>query len=126
MDETTELERIIQLISDAMLISTDRVTAAGAVHVDALGLSSWAQGVHLARCIAAFTTDDELAADLAELIGESPRVLAGKVGLASSATPSRSGENADLEKKIWTLIYAGRRERSRVEQTLARRKLNPH
>ena len=32
------------------------------------------------------------------------------------------GEHADLEEKVWKLVYAGRRERSRVMQTLARRR----
>lgn len=126
MEERTELQRISGLIVAAMHISTDRVTAAGVVHVPSLKLESLAQAVHLARCIAAFTTDDALADDFAELVGESPKVLVGKVSLASSAPEQCNGENADfadLEKRIWTLIYAGRRERSRVQQTLARRSL---
>jgi hypothetical protein len=122
MEETAELERITQLIVDAMQISTDRVTAAGAVHVAALDLSTLAQGVHLARCIAVCTTDDMLARDLAELIGESPRVLIGKVGLAQPELPPEHAVFADLEKRVWTLVYAGRRERSRVAQALARRR----
>ena len=122
MDETAELERITQLIVDAMQISTDRVTAAGAVHVAALDLSTLAQGVHVARCIAVCTTDDMLARDLAELIGESSRVLIGKVGLAQNESLPEYAAFADLEKKVWTLIYAGRRERSRVAQALARRR----
>lgn len=126
MEERTELQRISGLIVAAMHISTDRVTAAGVAHVPSLKLESVAQALHLARSIAAFTTDDALADDLAELVGESPKVLVGKVSLASRAPEQSSGENADLadlEKRIWTLIYAGRRERSRVLQTLARRSL---
>lgn len=123
MDDTPELERITRLLSDAMHISTDPVTAAGAAHLSSLGLSTSEQGVHLARCIAAFTTDDALASDLAELVGESPKVLIGKVGLANQTPQPCAGELADLEKRIWTLIYAGRRERSRVQQTLLRRSL---
>ena len=129
MDDTPELLRITQMLSAAMHISTDPVTAAGAAHLPSLELSRWEQGVHLARCIAAFTTDDALANDLAELIGESPKVLIGKVGLANPAPQASAGESAEvtelteLEKRIWTLIYAGRRERSRVQQTLARRSL---
>lgn len=122
MEETAELERITQLIVDAMQISTDRVTAAGAVHVASLDLSTLAQGVHLARCIAVFTTDDMLARDLAEMIGESPRVLIDRVSLALQEAPADDASLADLEKKVWTLIYAGRRERSRVAQALARRR----
>ena len=122
MDETAELERITQLIVDAMQISTDRVTAAGAVHVEALELTTLVQGIHLARCIAVFTTDDMLARDLAEMIGESPRVLIGKVGLAQNEPFTEDAALADLEKTVWTLIYAGRRERSRVAQALARRR----
>lgn len=126
MDDTPELERIIRLLSDAMHISTDPVTAAGAAHLASLKLAGWEQGVHLARCIAAFTTDDALAGDLAELVGESPKVLIGKVCLVNPAPTRCAGELtelAELEKRIWTLIYAGRRERSRVQQTLARRSL---
>ena len=123
MDETTELERLTQLIVDAMQISTDRVTAAGAVHLPSLELTTLGQGVHLARCVAAFTTDDELARDFAELLGESPKVLLDKVGLANDAPQQRAGEHADLEKQVWTLVYAGRRERSRVAQCVARRRL---
>ena len=123
MEDTTELARITDLIVAAMHISTDRVTAAGAASVPSLKLQSLAQGVHLARCIAAFTTDDALANDLAELVGESPKFLVGKVLLANFAPEKCTGEHADFEKRIWTLIYAGRRERSRVQQTLARRSL---
>ena len=123
MEECTELQRISGLIVAAMHISTDRVTAAGVVHVPSLKLESFAQAVHLARCIAAFTTDDALANDLAELVGESPKFLVSKVLLANFPPEQCTGENADLEKLIWTRIYAGRRERSRVQQTLARRSL---
>ena len=126
MDDTPELLRITQMLSAAMHISTDPVTAAGTAHLPSLELSRWEQGVHLARCIAAFTTDDALAGDIAELIGESPKVLIGKVGLVNPAPQASAGELtelAELEKRIWTLIYAGRRERSRVQQTLARRSL---
>ena len=126
MEEHNELQRISGLIVAAMHISTDRVTAAGVAHVPSLKLESLAQAVHLARCIAAFTTDDALADDFAELIGESPKVMVGKVSLVTGAPEQYSGENADfadLEKLIWTRIYAGRRERSRVLQTLARRSL---
>ena len=126
MEEHNELQRISGLIVAAMHISTDRVTAAGVAHVPSLKLESVAQAVHLARCIAAFTTDDALADDFAELVGESPKVMVGKVSLVTGAPEQCSGENADfadLEKLIWTRIYAGRRERSRVLQTLARRSL---
>lgn len=123
MEDSTELQRIVRLIVDAMQISTDRVTAAGAANVASLELADFAQGVHLARCIAAFTTDDALANDLAEIVGESPKFLVGKVLLANYAPEQCTGEHADLEKRIWTSLYAGRRERSRVQQTLARRSL---
>lgn len=123
MEECTELQRISGLIVAAMHISTDRVTAAGVVHVPSLKLESFAQAVHLARCIAAFTTDDALANDLAELVGESPKFLVSKVLLANFPPEQCTGEHTDLEKRIWTSIYAGRRERSRVLQTLARRSL---
>jgi hypothetical protein len=126
MEERNELQRISGLIVAAMHISTDRVTAAGVAHVPALKLTSAAQAVHLARCIAAFTTDDALADDFAELVGESPRVLVSKVALVTVAPEQSTGENvdlADLEQRVWKLIYAGRRERSRVQQTLTRRSL---
>ena len=123
MEDTTELARISRLIVDAMQISTDRVTAAGADYLAALELQSFAQGIHFARCIAAFTTDDALANDLAEIVGESPKFLVGKVLLANHAPEQCTGEHAELEKRIWTAIYAGRRERSRVQQTLERRSL---
>lgn len=123
MEERTELQRISGLIVAAMHISTDRVTAAGVAHVPSLKIESVAQAIHLARCIATFTTDDALADDFAELVGESPKVMVGKVSLVTSAPEQCTGESADLEKLIWTLIYAGRRERSRVQQTLARRSL---
>ena len=123
MEERNELQRISGLIVAAMHISTDRVTAAGVAHVPSLKLESLAQAHHLARCIAAFTTDDALADDFADLLGESPKVLVGKVSLATETPEQCAGEHADLEKRIWTLIYAGRRERSRVLQTLARRSL---
>ena len=123
MEDTNEIERITRLIVAAMHISTDRVTAAGAAHVPSLKLESMAQAIHLARCIAAFTTDDALADELAETVGESPKFLVGKVLLANFAPEQCTGEHTDFEKRIWTLIYAGRRERSRVQQTLARRSL---
>ena len=123
MEEHNELQRISGLIVAAMHISTDRVTAAGVAHVPSLKLESLAQALQLARCIAAFTTDDALADDFAELVGESPKVTVGKVSLVTGSPEQCSGEHADLEKLIWTRIYAGRRERSRVLQTLARRSL---
>lgn len=63
-----------------------------------------------------------LARDFAEMIGESPRVLIGKVSLLEPETPTENAAFTDLERKVWTLIYAGRRERSRVAQALARRR----
>lgn len=123
MEDTTELQRLSRLIVDAMQISTDRVTAAGAANFASIGLKTFAQGIHFARCIAAFTTDDTLANDLAEIVGESPKFLVGKVLLANFAPEHCTGEYAELEKRIWTSLYAGRRERSRVQQTLARRSL---
>jgi hypothetical protein len=123
MEDNTELARITRLVVDAMQISTDRVTAAGAAQLASLELKDLAQGLHFARCISAFTTDDALANDLAEIVGESPKFLVGKVLLANYEPEQCTGEHADLERRIWTSIYAGRRERSRVQQTLARRSL---
>ena len=121
MEDHSECQRITRLIVDAMQVSTDPVTAAGAGHLASLELESPAQATHLARCVAAFTTDDGLASEMAEIVGESPRFLIGKVLSVNYAPEQRTGEHADLEKRIWTLVYAGRRERSRVLQTLTRR-----
>lgn len=121
MEDSTEIQRLSGLIVNAMQVSTDPVTAAGAVHVPSFKLESWVQAVHLARCIAAFTTDDALAGEMAEIVGESPKFLISKVLLAHYPPEKCTGEHTDLEKKIWTSIYAGRRERSRILQTLTRR-----
>lgn len=121
MEDNTELQRITRLIVSAMQISTDPVTAAGAAHVSSLDLQEHRQAVHLARCIAAFTTDDALAIEMAEIVGESPKFLIGKVLLVRYAPEQLTGEHADLEIRIWKSIYAGRRERSRVKDVLIRR-----
>ncbi len=121
MEDSTELQRITRLIVDAMRVSTDPVTAAGAEHVSLLNLAQHKQAVHLARCIAAFTTDDALAIEMAEIVGESPKFLIGKVLLVRYAPDKLTGEHADLETRIWKSIYAGRRERSRVKEVLTRR-----
>lgn len=121
MEDRSECQRITRLIVDAMHISTDPVTAAGAGHLASLELVTAAQAMHLARCVAAFTTDDALVSEMAEIVGESPRFLIGKVLSVQYAPDQRTGEHADLEKRLWTLVYAGRRERSRVLQTLTRR-----
>jgi len=123
MEESTELQRITRLIADAMSISTDPVTAAGAGNIPSLKLESHAQAVHLARCIAAFTTDDALATEMAEIVGESPKFLIGKVLLVHYAPEQCTGEHAALEQRIWKSLYAGRRERSRVRDVLTRRSL---
>lgn len=123
MEESSELQRITRLIVDAMFISTDPVTAAGARNIPSLELESHAQAVHLARCIAAFTTDDALAAEMAEIVGESPKFLIGKVLLVHYAPEQCTGEHAALEQRIWKSLYAGRRERSRVRDVLTRRSL---
>ena len=121
MEDTTELQRITRLIVAAMQVSTDLVTAAGAAQVPSLNLEQHKQAVHLARCIAAFTTDDALATEMAEIVGESPKFLIGKVLLVRYAPEKCTGEHADLEIRIWKSIYAGRRERSRVKEVLTRR-----
>ena len=79
MEDHSECQRITRLIVDAMQVSTDPVTAAGAGHLASLELENPAQAIHLARCVAAFTTDDGLANEMAEIVGESPRFLIGKV-----------------------------------------------
>lgn len=121
MEDKVEIQRITGLVAGAMQLSTDPVTAAGAVHVPALAIVSVEQANHLARCIAVFTTDDALADELEEIVDESPAFLASQVMVVSHNMTKYSGKHADLEKQVWTLIYAGRRERSRVMQTLARR-----
>jgi hypothetical protein len=121
MEDITELQRISKLIVDAMRVSTDPVTAAGAEKIASLNLESHAQAVHLARCIAAFTTDDALAIDMAEIVGESPKFMISKVLLVHYVAEKCTGENAPLEQRIWKSLYAGRRERSRVLEVLSRR-----
>jgi hypothetical protein len=121
MEDRSECQRITRLIVDAMQVSTDPVTAAGAGHLASLELESSAQASHLARCVAAFTTDDGLANEMAEIVGESPKFMIGKVLSVLNAPDQRTGEHADLEQRFWTLVYGGRRERSRVVQTLTRR-----
>ena len=121
MVDHSERLRITRLIVDAMQVSTDPVTAAGAGHLASLELESPAQAIHLARCVAAFTTDDGLASEMAEIVGESPRFLIGKVLSVHHAPEQRTGEHADLDKRIWTLVIAWPPARSRVLQTLTRR-----
>ena len=121
MEDSTELQRITRLIVDAMRLSTDPVTAVGAENIPSLNIEQHAQAVHLARCIAAFTTDDALANEMAEIVGESPKFLIGKV-LAVHYPPEKcTGEHADFEKRLWKSLYAGRRERTRVIEVLTRR-----
>lgn len=121
MEENTEIARICKSIVDAMRVSTDPVTAAGAENVVAFKLETLVQAKHVARCIAAFTTDDALAIEMAEIVGESPRFLIGKVLMARYAPEQCTGAHADLERQLWKSLYAGRRELSRVKQTLTRR-----
>ena len=121
MEDRNEVQNITDAIAAAMLLSTDPVTAAGSVKVSALVLDSLDQAMHLARCIAAFTTDDALADEMGDIVDESPAFLISKVESVRTELEKFKGPNAELEKRIWTLVYAGRRERSRVMQTLARR-----
>lgn len=121
MEDTTELQRIIRLIVNAMRISTDPVTAAGAENIPSLNIETHVQAVHFARCIAAFTTDDALATEMAEIVGESPKFLIGKVLLVHYTPEKCTGEHAALEQRIWKSLYAGRRERTRVRDVLIRR-----
>lgn len=120
---STEIQRVTRLIVAAMQLSTDPLTAAGAANVASIALEDAEQAIHLARCVSAFTTDDALAIEMAEIAGESPKFAVSKVLLAHYAPEQLTGANADLEKRIWTSLYAGRRERSRVLQTLSRRSL---
>ncbi|MFZ4537950.1 hypothetical protein [Propionivibrio sp.] len=120
-EKMTETQRISQFIIDAMRLSTDPVTAASAEIVPSLKIGQADQAIHLARCIAAFTTDDTLANDMIEFVGESPKFLIGKVMAVNFPPEQCTGEFAELEKRIWKSLYAGRRERSRVQETLTRR-----
>ena len=121
MEDRNEVQNITEVIAAAMLLSTDPVTAAGSVKVSALVLDNLDQARHLARCIAAFTTDDALADEMGDIVDESPAFLISKVESVRTELEKFKGPFAELEKRIWTLVYAGRRERSRVMQTLARR-----
>ena len=121
MEDRNEVQKITEAIAAAMLLSTDPVTAAGSVKVSALVLDNVDQAMHLARCIAAFTTDDALADEMGDIVDESPVFLISKVDSVRAELEKFKGPYAELEKRIWTLVYAGRRERSRVMQTLARR-----
>ena len=121
MEDRNEVQNITDAIAAAMLLSTDPVTAAGSVKVSALVLDNVDQVMHLARCIAAFTTDDALADEMGDIVDESPAFLISKVDSVRAELEKFKGPYAELEKRIWTLVYAGRRERSRVMQTLARR-----
>lgn len=123
MEENSEIERIRSVIELAMRLSTDSVTAASADSMPLLALQTVEQAQHLARCIAVFTTDDALADEMEQIVDESPVFLVSKVMAVRHGLERFTGDFADLEKRIWTLFYAGRRERSRVLQTLTRRKL---
>ena len=121
MEDRTEVQNITDAVAGAMRLSTDPVTAAGAENVASLKFENAEQAMHLARCIAAFTTDDALADEMGEIVDESPAFLVSKVAAVRTELEEFKGPWAELEKRIWTLVYAGRRERSRVMQTLARR-----
>lgn len=122
MEDRSETQKITAAIAQAMVLSTDPVTVAGAAKVSALALDDVEQAFHLARCIAAFTTDDALADEMGDIVDESAAFLVSKVASIGNKLESFSGPHAELEQRIWTLVYAGRRERSRVMQTLVRRK----
>lgn len=121
MEDRSETQNITDAVANAMLLSTDPVTAAGSAKISALVLDNLDQAMHLARCIAAFTTDDALADEMGEIVDESPAFLISKVEAVRTELEKFKGLYGELEKRIWTLVYAGRRERSRVMQTLARR-----
>jgi len=121
MNQGIEEERITGLIFDAVKVSTDPVIVAGLSQFPALRLENPEQIMHLARCIAAFTTDDALFAELSEIVGETPAFMISKVGAIGNELVDFVGEHAALERQVWTSLFAGRRERSRVMQTLRRR-----
>ena len=122
MNDMNEIERIRSSVVSAMQLSTDSVTAAGAAGIESLQLQTLAQAHQLARCIAAFTTDGSLADEMEEIVDESPAFLVSKVISVRHGLDKFSGEHAQLEEAVWKLVYAGRREKSRVLQVLARRR----
>lgn len=122
MENLDEIQRIRGLVVGAMLLSTDSVTAAGAARVELLALSTLDQAHQLVRCIAAFTTDDALADEMERIVDESPAFLVSKVMSIRHDLEKFVGGHAELEEHVWKQVYAGRRERSRVMQTLARRR----
>ena len=121
MNQPSEVEQLIHLIADAIKVSTDPVAAAGVSQISSLALETREQAVHLARCVAAFTTDDGLFAELTEIADESPAFMISKVGVIRNEFAAFDGEYGTLEQQIWTRLFAGRRERARVMQTLRRR-----
>ncbi len=122
MDDSNEIARLRRSVVSAMQLSTDSVTAAGAASVESLPLETLDQAHQLARCIAAFTTDGSLADEMEEIVDESPAFLVSKVVSVRHGLEKFTGEHAALEEAVWKLIYAGRREKSRVLQVLARRR----
>lgn len=122
MEDSNEIERIRRSVVSAMQLSTDSVTAAGAAGIESLQLATIDQAHQLVRCIAAFTTDGSLADEMEEIVDESPAFLVSKVMSVRHGLEKFSGEYAALEEKVWKLVYAGRREKSRVLQVLARRR----
>lgn len=121
MNQTTEVEQLIRQISEAVKVSTDPVAAAGLSQISSLAIENCEQAVHLARCVAAFTTDDGLFAELTEIVGESSPFMISKVAAIRNEFASFGGDYGVLEQQIWTRLFAGRRERLRVMQTLRRR-----
>ena len=122
MDDSNEIARLRRSDVSAMQLSTDSVTAAGAASVESLSLETLDQAHQLARCIAAFTTDGSLADEMEEIVDESPAFLVSKVVSVRHGLEKFTGEHAALEEAVWKLVYAGRREKSRVLQVLARRR----
>ena len=122
MEDSNEIGRIRRSVVSAMQLSTDSVTAAGAAGIESLTLASLDQAHQLVRCIAAFTTDDALADEMEEIVDESPAFLVSKVMAVRHRLEKFVGQHAALEEKVWKLVYAGRREKSRVMQVLARRR----
>lgn len=121
MPDASEIQRLRELTISAMQLSTDHLTAAGSDEVAAFPLASLAECRHLTRCIAAFTTDNDLVRELGEILGETTAAMIGKVESARFAPALCTGEHNALEKLLWTRLYAGRRERSRVVQMMTRR-----
>ena len=119
--QAQQAQHFAELVANALKVSTDPIAAAGVAHLPALAAGGHDQLKHVARCLAAFTTDDGLFAELSEIVDESPAFMVSKISAVRSELTAFDGRFGVLEQQVWTRIFAGRRERARVIQTLRRR-----